>query len=307
MITFEGWTSGGPLGGWLVFAGRENAREDRGEALVSRVWIFTPCRDKRAFRATLRHRHKHSCHHQYCSYLDDGDGKRGHVMWRDPCVAGNSNDEDLEKVKVEGMINLINYPFYFGRRSKKCHAVSVHWYCLLWWQTALPPQTFHCQRHHHYHRPQYQQQYYELIVVVKLRENWHLQKTFENRGLCIYCHVPYQDTAHNSFVCRKVWNNPLKIALWSVFLIRLVTLRLYNADWSRKQSLIWFEYWARYNCPWIIGYPEWDGSHQRSQIPSSLEIADDFLAVQDNSISALATHWVILWVIDLLILEPSEK
>ena len=114
MITFEGWTSGGPLGGWLVFAGRENAREDRGEALVSRVWIFTPCRDKRAFRATLRHRHKHTCHHQYCSYLDDGDGKRGHVMWRDPCVAGNSNDEDLEKVKVEGMINLINYPFYFG-------------------------------------------------------------------------------------------------------------------------------------------------------------------------------------------------
>ena len=153
----RGWTSGGPLGGWLVFAGRENAREDRGEALVSRVWIFTPCRDERAFRATLRHRHKHTCHHQYCSYLDDGDGKRGHVMWRDPCVAGNSNDEDLEKVKVEGMINLINYPFYFGRRSKKCHAVSVHWYCLLWWQTALPPQTFHCQRHHHYHRPQYQQ------------------------------------------------------------------------------------------------------------------------------------------------------
>ena len=42
------------------------------------------------------------------------------------------------------MINLINYPFYLGRRSKKCHAVSVHWYCLLWWQTALPPQTFHC-------------------------------------------------------------------------------------------------------------------------------------------------------------------
>ena len=39
MITFEGagGTSGGPLGGWVVFAGRENAREDRGEALVSRV------------------------------------------------------------------------------------------------------------------------------------------------------------------------------------------------------------------------------------------------------------------------------
>ena len=76
--------------------------------------------------------------------------------------------------------------------------------------------------------------------------------------------VSYQDSAHNSFVCRKVWNNPLKIALWSVFFI----LGLFNDDGSRKQSLIWFEYWARYNCPWIIGYPEWDGSHQRSQYPA---------------------------------------
>ena len=55
----------------------------------------------------------------------------------------HDDDDGLERA-VGRMINLINYPFYLGRRSKNCHPVSVHWYCLLWWQTALPPQTFHC-------------------------------------------------------------------------------------------------------------------------------------------------------------------
>ena len=138
MITFEGWTSGGPLGGWLVFAGRENAREDRGEALVSRVWIFTPRHDSHTFGANLRHRHRHTCHRHLRS-----------SWWERHWV--NENVMKIWKRWREGMINLINYPFYFGRRGKKSHAVSVHWYCLLWWQTALPPQTFHCHRHHYHH------------------------------------------------------------------------------------------------------------------------------------------------------------
>ena len=38
----------------------------------------------------------------------------------------NENVMKIWKRWREGMINLINYPFYFGRRGKKSHAVSVH-------------------------------------------------------------------------------------------------------------------------------------------------------------------------------------
>ena len=56
------------------------------------------------------------------------------------------NDEELAFGEDDKFDKL---PFLLGWLwSKKSHAVSVHWYCLLWWQTALPLQTFHCQAHH---------------------------------------------------------------------------------------------------------------------------------------------------------------
>ena len=116
----------------------ECLRGHRTEALVSRVWIFTPRHDSHTFGANLRHRHRHTCHRHLRS-----------SWWERHWV--NENVMKIWKRWREGMINLINYPFYFGRRGKKSHAVSVHWYCLLWWQTALPPQTFHCHRHHYHH------------------------------------------------------------------------------------------------------------------------------------------------------------
>ena len=56
------------------------------EALVSRVWIFTPRHDSHTFGANLRHRHRHTCHRHLRS-----------SWWERHCK--RKCDEDLEKVE----------------------------------------------------------------------------------------------------------------------------------------------------------------------------------------------------------------
>ena len=83
----------------------ECLRGHRTEALVSRVWIFTPRHDSHTFGANLRHRHRHTCHRHLRS-----------SWWERHWV--NENVMKIWKRWREGMINLINYPFY----SASCRA-----------------------------------------------------------------------------------------------------------------------------------------------------------------------------------------